>query len=210
MIRNAFAKFAMNACNLSNNDNVSIFSFAGRYTEMIANFRSTRDCHTILGRSASWRPWGESAYWLDIKLRRRSNWCLVRMDRNWKYSCFHYLEMLNEKKTTTTTTTTTNKVANHGSYNEMKAFFTVLQPQIALDYTFSRFDTITLLAGPCEINIWPKTDKLFSSFRFGWRFSDDFISFVTLQDLRNHLQEHQKLPWSRLEVDQKHHLTDNF
>ena len=35
MIRNAFAKFAMNACNLSNDDNVSIFSFAGRYTEMI-------------------------------------------------------------------------------------------------------------------------------------------------------------------------------
>ena len=74
---------------------------------------------------------------------------------------------MNEKKTTTTTTTTTNKVANHGSYNEMKAFFTVLQLQIALDYIFSRFDTITLLASPSEINIWPKTDELFTSFRFG-------------------------------------------
>ena len=43
------------------------------------------------------------------------------------------------------------------------------RPQIALDYILSRFDTITLFTSPSKINIWPKTNELFSFFWFGWR-----------------------------------------
>ena len=57
---------------------------------------------------------------------------------------------------------------DHGSYNEMKAFFTDLQPQIRLVrlyiYVFLRFDTVTLLGSLSIMNIWRKTDELFSFF----------------------------------------------
>lgn len=46
---------------------------------------------------------------------------------------------------------------DHGSYNEMKAFFTDLQPQIRLVrlyiYVFLRFDTVTLLGSLSIMNI---------------------------------------------------------
>ena len=46
-------------------------------------------------RSVAWQPWGDyktkSAYWLDINFLGQSNGPLVWMDRNRKYSCFHYL-----------------------------------------------------------------------------------------------------------------------
>ena len=38
------------------------------------------------------------------------------------------------------------------------------KPQIALDYIFSRFDSITLAASPSKIYIWLKTNKPFSFF----------------------------------------------
>ena len=71
--------------------------------------------------------------------------------------------------------------------------------------------TITLLTSPSKINIWPKTDELFSFLLFGWRFSYDFFIFRDIacedsQDLTNDWQEDQKLPWSRSEVDKKQKL----
>ena len=63
-----------------------------------------------------------------------------------------------------------------------------------------------LLTSSSKINIWPKTDELFSFLLFGWRFSYDFFIFRDIacedsQDLTNDWQEDQKLPWSRSEVN---------
>ena len=66
--------------------------------------------------------------------------------------------------------------------------------------------TMTLLTSPSKINIWPKTDELFSFLLFGWRYPLRLFIFRDIacedsQDLTNHWQEHQKLPWSRSKVD---------
>lgn len=50
-------------------------------------------------------------------------------------------EKKQQKKADTHTQISQARLYDHGSYNELRAFFTVLQLQIALDYIFSRFDT---------------------------------------------------------------------
>ena len=88
---------------------------------------------------------------------------------------------MNETNKQTNKQSSQGGLYDHGTYDEMKAFFTVLQPQIASDYIFSRFNTITLLAQfTSGINIWPKTDKLFSIFQARLKI---FLSLFTFRDI---------------------------
>ena len=84
------------------------------------------------------------------------------------------------------TTTTTKEVAKAGF---MITVVTMKWKHFLLSYSlklhliislFSRFDTITILASHSEINISPKTDELFSIFRFGWRF---FLRLYIFRDI---------------------------
>ena len=81
-----------------------------------------------------------------------------------------------ENNTLWTLKTQTNKEARAGSvWNESTLDCLSASNCIGL------YITIKLLTSPSKINIWPKTDELFSFLLFGWRFSYDFLSFVTLR-----------------------------
>ena len=107
-----------------------------------------------------------------------------------------------ERKKHTNKQSSEGRLHDLGSYNERKAFFDCRSVSNCIEL----YITITLLTSPSKIDIWPKTDEIFSFLLFGWRFSNEFLSFVTLcvkphKTSQFDWQEHQKLPWSRSEVD---------
>ena len=100
-----------------------------------------------------------SAYWLDINSLRRSNGGLARMDRNRKYTCFQYLKTIQIKplqailennilwtKKHTNKQSSKGRLHDHGSYNEMKAFFDCLLASNCIGL----YITITLLTSPSK------------------------------------------------------------
>ena len=120
MIRNAFAAFPMNACNFVKSWRM-IFQRCSTHWQCFqkndSKLRSMRDTQSLqhvlftmiqcaahfptllVGRSVAWRPCTKrtSAYWLDMNSLRRSNGRLARMNPNWKYTYFQYLETIQMK-----------------------------------------------------------------------------------------------------------------
>ena len=142
----------------------------------------------------------KSAYWLDINFLGQSNGPLVWMDRNRKYSCFHYLYTSNIENILTDENKQKQKKVAKAGWMIMTA-----SNCIGL-YIFTVRYYCIILASPCKINIWLNQQALqFFLIQLQKIFLRLFIfcdiACEASQDLRNDWQEQQKLPWLPLEVD---------